>query len=226
MKELKIILATGAALWLQSATCQVQTGTGSDYTFMGGNTIISSTKTEKTIGSPYLTEYYMPVTVGGQNLSVRYNAHTDEIEYKNSKGELMNMMRDPNATVESADKQYRFILTDYIDNEGRSFTGYLNLISDNENVKVYQRITSTLTKQKDAANSYQTTRPPAYKRSPDQFYIKIKENPIVYLPSKKKEIVKMFPGKETSITDFLTQNKISLDKAEDMKKLGDFLNTL
>ena len=58
------------------------------------------------------------------------------------------------------------------------------------------------------------------------YFIGLGNGNIVEMPTKKKELLKMFPNKEKEIEEFLKSNKISFKDEKDLIVLVNYLDTL
>ena len=67
--------------------------------------------------------------------------------------------------------------------------------------------------------------PFAKKESPE-YYIQLNNGEIVYMPTKRKKIMKLIPGKEKEIKAFMKENRIKTSRDKDLEKLGHFMSTL
>jgi len=183
---------------------------------------------KKPTGSQYINEKFVPGSYlnNSQIILLRYNAYADQVEFKDSNDENKYLVPNKGVQLITSDKKNIYIYEDYSTEKEGNKTGYLNLISENGQVKIYSRTKIYLKAETQSTNGYQTAKPAGYKKAETEYYIKVKEQPIVFLPSNKKELYKLFPGKEKEVTEYIKSNKISLDKEEDLKSLGSFLNTI
>lgn len=179
-------------------------------------------------GSQFFDEKFVPGNFADNNqiILLRYNAYTDQIEFKDADDATKNLIPNKGVPIITTSKKNTYVYEDYTSQKEGNKTGYLNLISDNGQVKIFSKTKIYLKEAVAASSGYQTAKPAMYKKSEPEYYIKIKEQPIVFLPSNKKELYKLFPGKEKEVTEYIKTNKISLDKEEDLKNLGSFLNTI
>ncbi|MBA9072900.1 hypothetical protein GGR22_001026 [Flavobacterium gossypii] len=179
-------------------------------------------------GSQYIDETFLPGSYqnNSQIILLRYNAFTDQIEFKDSDDATKNLIPNKGVPIVTTSKKNTYVYEDYTTQKEGNKTGYLNLISENGQVKIYSRTKVFLKEAVAASSGYQTAKPAMYKKATTEYYIKVKEQPIVFIPSNKKELYKLFPGKEKEVTEYIKSNKISLDKEEDLKSLGSFLNTI
>ncbi len=179
-------------------------------------------------GSMYINERYMPAQVTGydNNVLVRYNAYSDYFEINNTKtGQAETLSKNPEVeiTVVSTNQTYKVL--EYKTEKGETHYGYLTVISEGPKVSLYKKETIVLQPEFFPSNSYQSYKAANYKKSDDEYYIKL-NNEIVYLSSKSKHLAKMMPEQDKEIKTFIKKNKISLDKEQDLVKLADYLQTI
>lgn len=183
--------------------------------------------TNETAGSKYFNENFMPATFLGKTILIRYNAFSDQIEFKDEENEVKNLIPNrENPVVTTTDKKNIYEYVDYVADKNENKTGYLNLISENPNNKIYSRYKIYLKQGTSTTNGYDSPKPSTYKKSATEYYIKIKDNQIVPLSSKKKDLLKLFPNNEDIVNKYISDDKISLSEEQDLIKLGKFLNTL
>ncbi len=217
------------ALMFYSQLNFAQTATMDEQVHVGSGLVnAKKTTSEKATGSQYFIDAFLPASISGSTTTylVRYNAYTDQIEVKSSNDEVRPLIAKKDVLVATSDKKNTFEYVDYTSEKDESHTGYLNLISNNSGVKIYSRMRIYLQPESHPSNGYESYKPAMYKKSSVEYYIKTKDGGIVYMPSKKKELAKLFLGKDKEINDFIKTNKISLSDEQDLKKLGEFLNTL
>lgn len=190
---------------------------------------VSSSNT-KAVGSPYVEENYQSVRIKNYESKIysgRYNAYLSEMEI------LLGEGREPIA-LDIANNDYEVIFINenktyksctYITERGVTKRGFLVVVSNEngnellkeENIKYYDKVPAT--------SSYDKDKPAKFKREDDIYYINVKNN-IFYLPSKTKDISKLFPDSSKEIEDFIKKNKIKTKREEDLIKLANFIGTL
>lgn len=177
-------------------------------------------------GTPYLTKSFQAakVEIINQNALMRYNAAQDQFEFISTKGDTLAL----NKTQDFGDITFpvsktRYLLKSYIEKSGRSTTGYLVLLFEKNNYMLFQRQKIIFFEAKVPKSSYDTGSPARYERAKDVFFIKIKDNEVIELPTSKKNILRMFPEVQTALETFFKQNDIDLDNDKDIIELGEFL---
>jgi hypothetical protein len=194
----------------------------------GGQIITSKEKSQTATGTMYTSENYMPARISNSTNTVllRYNAYQDYFEMSNpQEGKTVILPKDAGVTVKFVNSNQSYAVVDYKTEKGEAVNGYLTVISDSPNVKMYRRERVFLQPESFPGNSYQSYKPAAYKRGSDEFYIKVKDSEAVFISS-KKDLAKLFPEKSKEILDFIKKNKIDLEQEESLAKLGSYLDTI
>ena len=219
MKNLKTLTAAFALLISTAIFAQ---NTNNSGTFL----ISKSSMGSKPTGSQYFNDAFTPATVKDKGITmIKYNAYLDQIELKGATDQVTVLDAEEGVLIPTSDRRNTYEFVSYTTDENENIKGYLNLISNNPQVKIYSRLRVFLQPETDTKSGYEAYKPPMYKKAGTKYFIKVKENPIVQF-SKKKDLAKLFPGKEKEVGDFISKNKISLSEDEDLVKLGEFLNTL
>lgn len=226
MKKLNLFYTVAAALTSVIASAQVQ----QTPVHSGGNQIyVMKEKSQAATGSKFVNEKNMPAKVstdGGKTVLARYNAYADNFEISDPQAGTTSVLpMQNNVTITFVSTGESYSVQQYKTEDEDLKTGYLNVISDQENVKVFKRQRIILQPEVFPASSYQTYKPANYKKAGDEFYVKIKDQDAQYF-SGKKDLAKLFPAKSKEILDFIKKNKLDLEKDADLKSLGEFLNGL
>ena len=180
----------------------------------------------KPVGSQYFIETFTPANIKDKGITmIKYNAYLDQIEVKGATDEIAVLDAEEKVLISTTDKRNIYEFLSFVTDENETVKGYLNLISDNPQVKIYSRLRIFLQPETDTKSGYEAYKPPTYKKATTRYFIKVKENPPVQF-NKKKDLLKLYSGKEKDINEFMSKNKISLSEDEDLVKLGTFLNTL
>ncbi len=226
MKNLKTLALTGFAFFTQLQYAQQSTSVNIDKNMATQGAMFTKTADKAdTVGTQYYNPNFLPAKIGeGSVTLIRYNAYNDQIEFQNG-DKVQGLPAEKGKTITTIDGKTSYTYTDYTTDQGESYTGYLISVASYPALKIYARQKMLYQPESEPSNGYESTRPATYKKTALKYYIGIKDNPIVYLSPKKKELIKLFPGKEAQISEYAKNNKIS-DKDEDMVKLADFLSTL
>ena len=219
MKNLKTLTAAFALLISTAIFAQ---NTNNSGTFLVGKSSMGA----KPTGSQYFNDAFTPANIKDKGVTmIKYNAYLDQIELKGATDQVTVMDAEEGVLIPTSDRRNTYEFVSYTTDENENIKGYLNLISNSPQVKIYSRLRVFLQPEVDTKSGYESYKPPMYKKANTKYFIKVKENPIVHF-SKKKDLTKLFPSKEKEVGDFISKNKISLTDDEDLVKLGEFLNTL
>jgi hypothetical protein len=186
-------------------------------------------KSQPATGSMYTNEKFMPAKLSNaqSNVFVRYNAYSDTFELGNpdlSAGRPLPKEKDVQITLVAGNKEYSYL--NYKNKDNKEAAGYLNLLSTSTKVSFYKKERIILEKEFVPENSYGTYKAPAYKKASDEFYIKIGSGDITFLSANKKDVAKLFGAKEKEVLDYIKQNKLDVEKEQDLVKLGTYLDTI
>jgi len=222
MKKQNLFYVAAIALTSAFATAQVnQTPVHS-----GGQISVMKEKSQAATGSMFTNDKYMPAKVsnGDKVVLARYNAYADNFEISDPQAGTTSILRmESGITITFNSTGEAYTIQQYKTNKDEVKTGYLNIISEKPNVKIYKRERVFLQPESFPASSYQTYKPAHYKKLDDEFYIKVKDQDAVYF-SGKKELAKILPAKSKEILDFIKQNKLDLEKESDLQQLGVYLD--
>lgn len=183
-------------------------------------------------GSPYINEKFLPAAISaseGDVFYVRYNAVNDEFEVKgehNKAYALNRYRRDIVIEILPLKKTYQ-VVGYYDDNQNENFGYFLYASDPNAETVLLKKEKIVFIDEQKASTGYDSNKPAKYKRLNDKYYIKLKGAKILSeLPSKKKNIVKLFPEHENDILKFIKDNRIKTSKEDDLIQLINYINTL
>lgn len=148
----------------------------------------------------------------------RYNAYSDQIEFKKGDEILVLFSENPFNRIEFNPTNQVLVKLN-IDNE---IKGYFYEIIGGKN-SLYKKVKAKFNDFAPAANSYAMDKPANFNMLNPIYYIKT-ESGFIKKPKNKKEVIDLFPEKKDSLEVFFKENKLKLDKEEDLKKLVNFLN--
>lgn len=167
----------------------------------------------------YLTKDYKPAFVDDikDQAFLRYNIYEDQMEFIKG-NQIYYLKKDVGRTVRFT-KNLTYEVFE-INGELR----YFLVQTEGENIL----LTKQVVKYVDALepnSGYDRGRPADYKRKKDEFYLSTK-NGITKLPTKKKKLLEFFGAKSSKIKTFLKKNRLGYKKAEDLKEIVNYYNTL
>lgn len=197
-----------------------------------GNMSYTFDRSDKTIqGTPYIIDDFSPARVSADKekiYNLRYNAVTDQMEVETEKNTIQAINKNIDGvtiTFLKDDKVYESI--NYINKEGVAERGYfIHLNSADSKINLLIKESKKFIERQPAKSSYQDTKPAKFKRVDDVYYVIIKNKTAQILPTKKKELLSLFPEKSNDISSFIKSNKIKISKRGDLLKLISYINTL
>ncbi len=178
-------------------------------------------------GSPYLDDNYINGTVYTVkkekyvNVPMRYNIYTDEIEFKNSNGEVLAM--DTPETIEKVeigDHQFYYISYNLLKKVEH---GYFELV-DGGNASLFNRYEVILRKA-EAPGAYKDAAPAQFVRKMDEYYIRVGNEPAA-LATNKKDLIEIFPDHKNEIAAFIKKHKTKTNKVDSLAELVKYFNSL
>jgi hypothetical protein len=220
-------------LLIQSNTIAAQ-DTGSNQALMEGSGsfyVTFNQKDVKAIGSPYISEKFTPTTISAlpnKTVKARYNAYDDEIEIKIDDDNIQQFNKNIKNVI------ITFLLDDttytslrYINPNDGLQTGYfITLTEALTKTKLYLKKEIRFVKAKPAVSGYDIDKPAEFKNNSDLFFVSINGAYARELPTKKKEIAKLFPENSKVILDYIKENKIKTSREADLINLINYINTL
>ena len=179
------------------------------------------------LGSPYIQKEFSPVRLDrfkNKVFNARFNAYTGEMQIET---EEKTIALDPSAeyklTFLSKNKVYQTY--SYISKNGQTNRGFLVVISSSEKAKLLKKENIDFQEKKAAVTSYDKEKPATFIRGRDSYFIEL-NNEVVYLPSRKKDLLKAFSENSNEIKKYLKAQRISLGDEEDLTKLVQYISTL
>ena len=175
-------------------------------------------------GSPYLVKDFLMGKVEGfpDFYQIRYNAYLDEVQFKKDNKIMAFLKEEKYGTIKFTDTNETLKLANY-KYENNSVLGYLFVIADTGNVKIYRKSSVTFQDFKVAKNSYETDSPANFRRAPDVYFVQRGTAGIVELPSNKKQLIELFPDKKEEIKNYLKDNKLDYNTKNNVQKLAAIL---
>lgn len=183
-----------------------------------------STKVEAE-GSPYINDTFQNVKISGfpnQIYSARYNAYSGEMEIKLAEDKLIALDVNGNYDVTFINSNTIYRAYTYTNDQGNRKSRFLVVVEENENFILLKEETIKFYDKVKANSSYQNEKPAKFRRESDVYYINLNGS-ITHLPDNKKNLQKNFPSLSTDLKTFLKEEKISLNKEEDLTKLCAFI---
>ncbi|NER14443.1 hypothetical protein GWK08_13395 [Leptobacterium flavescens] len=189
------------------------------------NMLRSSLNTElpKPLGSPYMAEDFVPAKINHFTTTqlVRYNAASDNMEFRNSKNDILvlNKLNDYTITLNNSKKVYQTVT---YTNGKRGFAVLLWGDKDSENALFLKERKEFIPK-KVTSNSYGNDQPAKYEKLKDVLYLRGADGTLAEVPLGKKKFSEMFKGKEKEVQQYIKKNNLKIRKQEDIKKVLAFV---
>jgi len=179
-------------------------------------------------GSPFIQNDFEPVKVNkfeGKIFNAKYNAFNGEMQVQTAdKLIALDVSDDYKITFMQKGKVYETVT--YTNKEGDKTRGFLVKLSGDDNFNLYKKETIIFREKVAARTSYDKEKPAKFMRDKDEYYISVQNEPVSYLPLRKKDLLKEYSSHEKDVKSFIKKNKISMSKEEDLKKLAKYLGTL
>lgn len=178
-------------------------------------------------GSPYLDEEFINGTVFTtektkyENVPLRYNLYNGDLEFKNPAGELLVIAK-PEIVEYAAFGDYRLVYCNFYQGP-KPKQGFLLLIEEGK-ASLLSKLTVIL-KEGSQPAAYKDAEPPQFVRRADEYYIRMGTG-IAKPAGNKKSVLEAFPDNQDKIDDFISKNKIKLNKTEGLAAVVKFYNTL
>ncbi len=192
------------------------------------NSALNKNNLDKIQGSQYFVEEFKLATVSGveQNLMVRYNAYTDQVEVENENKEVFSLTKkNPYQTIFISSTQKKIQLLNYkIDNN--EINGYLVELLNENKIALYRRDKVNLQKGKEPKNSYESFVPTRMIKANEEYYLSIKGEIPVKISKNRKQIQELFPEKKEELNLFFKKNDYSLKDEKSLIEIAKFLSTL
>jgi hypothetical protein len=183
-------------------------------------------------GSPYTTNEFAMTTMfyGDENLGkiyYRYNALNEEIEIKNSLREsegIKSLSRDKKISILVDGNKMRFMT--FVTSKDKTLNGYLSILSDNGQYKLFKRTNIKFTEGKAAANSFVKAVPARFSQFIEYYFQKEGVNRIDEIPLKNSKLLKLMDSSEREgLKKYLKDNSLNIKEEADLIRAFDFLNT-
>ncbi|KNB62444.1 hypothetical protein [Chryseobacterium sp. Hurlbut01] len=222
MKKILILIASISSMMMFSQEVIL-----SRFDLLGGtfsNSVNSSTgksiKYDEISGSPYIDKNFRDAKIAEsyQNTPIRYNSYKDELEFKNN-DEIMILPKESKfERVEIISPKQVFV---YKSLEGEPPGYYIELVRGK--FSLYKKLKTNFVDVSPATTPYGSDKPAYFSTVTPVYYI-VANGHAIKKPKNQKQIIDLLPDKKEALSSFFKENKIKLDKEEDLKKIVTFLN--
>lgn len=159
------------------------------------------------------------------NVGLRYNAQSEEIEYKkslNSDGTVVNVLK----KSDNVDVQILNDLYVYRPSPSKKLKdGYLIVLEKTDNVTLYKKLSKEFIEGKKSVNSYTRDVPDMFKER-EALFINLGNDKITEVPNSKGKRKKLFSQKQDEISAYIKDQKLNVRKDEDFITLVKYYSTL
>ena len=183
----------------------------------------NSNSNRKIKGSEYFDEKFKPADVNyfgkdlNQNIFLRYNAYSDEIEFTNNPKTLSSdkiLMKNTNISCQIDGEKY--IYTDYIDENNFKKKGYLIELFSGKKYGLYEKRLKIFMEGSNAKTSLERSFPPRFVEK-YKYFISKNNNIKKELRLKKKNIIDFLGVDEELIKKIIKERKLKFKQSSDLK---------
>lgn len=178
-------------------------------------------------GSPYLDDNFINGTVYTVqkdkyvNVPMRYNIFNDEVEFKNSEGQVQAI-----ATPEIIEKieinNHQLFYIPYISSK-KIKHGFFELVEEgNASLFTKQKI---IFKDAETAGAYKKAAPAQFINNGDEYYIQVGKDAAL-LVTNKKDLINIFPDHIDKVKAFVKKHKTKTNKVDSLAELVKYYNSL
>ncbi|MCP4974881.1 MAG: hypothetical protein GY931_01850 [Maribacter sp.] len=177
--------------------------------------------------TPYLNEVFTPAKINNINETkmVRFDAFEDRVEIMVSENKVVILEDKQPYSIKLLDGSGKLYETkSYYDEKGNTKASFFEVLALNENYSVYLKEKMKFSKAKKA-QGYEASKPAMFKKQKATHYItdfKGESDQLIKIPTKVKYFIEFFPGHSKSLKMFIKDNKLKIDKSQDLMKIFDF----
>ncbi|MFL9834787.1 hypothetical protein [Chryseobacterium terrae] len=177
---------------------------------------------EEVKGSPYLVKDFRSAKIadGYEMVLARYNAYTDEVEFKKGDGVYVLPKNKDFSQINFLNSKDNLILI----SNGDDSSGYYFKITGDKN--------SLLKKEKvvfndvvPSASSYESEKPAKFLSQKPIYYFKTDKG-VVKKILNNNDIYDLFPDKKQSVNKFIKEKRIKINQENDLIELVNYLNSI
>ena len=183
----------------------------------------NSNSNRKIKGSEYFDEKFKPANVNyfgkdlNQNIFLRYNAYSDEIEFTNNPKTLSSdkiLMKNTNISCQIDGEKY--IYTDYIDENNYRNKGYLIELFSGNNYELYGKRLKIFMEGSNAKTSLERSFPPRFVEK-HKYFISKNNTTKIEVKLNKKSIIDFLGVDEELIKKIIKERKLKFKQSSDLK---------
>ena len=184
-------------------------------------------KTSDIQGTPYLNDKFEPgkiVTPEDSvfgNIELRYNAFTDNLEFK--KGENIFNIASKNIVKKAEFGGKMFGCRSYEANGGNILYGFFEILTEGKTTLLARYKIKFM--EKEVAKPYSDAKPARFEDMEKQYFFMSEGNPAKLIPNKKR-LLKIFGTKSDEMETYISRNKLSVKEDDSLIKIINHFNTL
>ena len=183
----------------------------------------NSNSNRKIKGSEYFDEKFKPANVNyfgkdlNQNIFLRYNAYSDEIEFTNNpKTQSSDKILMKNINISCKIEGEKYIYTDYIDENDFRKKGYLIELFSGNNYELYGKRLKIFMEGSNAKTSLERSFPSRFAEK-HKYFISKNNNTKVEVKLNKKSIIDFLGVDEELIKKIIKERKLKFKQSSDLK---------
>ena len=183
----------------------------------------NSNSNRKIKGSEYFDEKFKPANVNyfgkdlNQNIFLRYNAYSDEIEFTNNpKTQSSDKILMKNINISCKIEGEKYIYTDYIDENDFRKKGYLIELFSGNNYELYGKRLKIFMEGSNAKTSLERSFPSRFVEK-HKYFISKKNNTKMEVKLNKKSIIDFLGVDEELIKKIIKERKLKFKQSSDLK---------
>ncbi len=156
------------------------------------------------------------------DLPMRYNAYTDDIEVKlkSTDTDFQPLKKNTELSVKTPIDFYIYLP----DNGIKEKSGFVNVLFDGDNYKLYKKITVSFQAAIKGRTSYESDTPPSFKQN--VFYYLEHDGNLIEVPSRKGKIIDLLDNENPGMKNYIKKNKIDVRNEADLIKAVSHLDSL
>jgi len=177
--------------------------------------------------SPYLIDSFVVGSIYTnrneqfQNIPVRYNIYTDNIEYIMGASSVLTL-KNPETVEKIECENYKLIYLSHSD-KNKLESGFFIVLTEG-NASLLSKPGITLHKP-TPPGGYIDAQPPRFSRNPDTYYIKVGKNQAQIIKSKKK-LINSFPDCREELSKYIKTHNTKISDQKSLIDLVQFYNSL
>ena len=178
-------------------------------------------------GSPYLNDAFISGTIFTtmktqfNDVPLRYNLFNDDLEFKNPAGEILALAK-PEIVEYAVLGAHRLVYANYSVG-GKTKTGFLLVVEDGKAALLSKQ--SVIYQEPTEPGAYKEAEPAKFVRRAEEFYIRTGSTTAKPV-NNKKSVLEAFPDNRGQMEDFISKNKVRLNKPEGLAEVVKYYNTL